>query len=265
MRVTSLRPVAAMARYHLLSGIRNAHGAFAVTFIFALLPIVVRAPIFEAESVQWTSYRPLWMRVGAQSVVIAYIFHLLLMLQASVFVAAPRRRRDGSRSADLTETVPISSAQRFLGDALGVLACTLVMHVCILPLLALSIALSPVSSWIFLWCELILLAFMILGAAGASWKRRVAGPWGRARTVGNVALFATLLILVVAVTTRWGQFWERASYYVSEPTPLRWMQLSREVMNPPLLTTLLLTLYLGFLAFYAMQSIRFLERGEESI
>jgi hypothetical protein len=265
MRVTSPRPAFALARYHLLSGIRNAHGAFAITFVLALLPIVVGAPVFQAESVLWTTNRTTSMRASAQIVVVAYIFHLLLMLQASILVAAPRRRQDGRRSVDLTETVPISSAQRFLGDMLGVLACTLVIHICILPLLALGTALSPVSSSIFVWCELITIAFMILGAAGASWMRQSTGPWGRLRTVGSGALFALLAFLSFAVTTRWENFRDAAATFLSQPTPLRWMQMSREVMNPPLLATLLVALYLGFIAFYAIQSIRFLDGAEESL
>jgi hypothetical protein len=185
------------------------------------------------------------------------------MLLASALLTAPRRQGDAREEANLMETAPITPAGRFLGDMLGALACTLIIHLCTLPLLALAIALSPISSSFFWWWELILLALLILASAGAAWKRLMTGPWGRARTAGNVALFGTLVIAAFALTTRWEEFRDAAVQYLAEPSPLRWSQLSREVMSPELLVMLLVILYVGFIAWFAMQSIRFLERREQ--
>ena len=261
--VISPRPALALARYHLLSGIRNAHGLFAMTFLLALLPMSVGEAFLAPDSVLWMWSRPLMMRLAAQTVIVSYFFHLLLLSAATVSVASPRRRHEGLASADLTETVPITSAERFLGDTLGVLACTLVIHLCTLPLLALAVALSPVSTSVFVSLELFTLAFMILCAASSAWKRRSEGVGGRLKVAGNAALFLTLVILIFAATTRWQNFRDAFFFYLSEPSPLRWTQLTREVMNPTLLAALLLLLYGGFLTFFAIQSIRALERRQE--
>ena len=197
--VTSLGPSLALARYHLLSGIRNAHAVFLFTVLCALLPIFVSLdPLGQA---MWD--RTQAMRVAVQVVVAVYLAHLLLVVAASTVVA---RRGSGPQIVDLTETVPITPFGRYIGHVLGVLGCTFAIHACTLPLLAVAFILSPLQSPVFWWWELVIVALLILSAAGEAWKRQFTGPGGRARTAANIGLFLAMLMLVVASTTRWAPF-----------------------------------------------------------
>ena len=260
--VSALRPSIGLARYHVLAGVRTAHGAFAVSLLVALFLVIVASAttLLNPLSALVPAPHADLLAMSAQLVSVAFILHLVMMTIASVLVSAPR-----GEFADLMETAPLTPAGRFLGDMFGALACTLVIHVCTLPLLAVLFVLSPVPTSMFLGYEAVLLLVVLFGSALSSWKRRVSGAAGRARAVGSVALFGTLLFFIVASTTHWPRFRDALTTFISEPAPLRLRQVGFEITNPPLLTMLVFMLYSSFLTYYAMRSIRLLQRSEEGL
>ncbi len=262
-RLISARPLLAVARYHVLAGLRTAHGSFVLTFIAAGLPTVLSAPIFESESnvLRWDP--TMGLMDGGVRVSAVLILHLILLIAAAGMVNAPRARTDGREVADLFETAPITSGARFFGDMLGALVCLLVIHLCTLPLIAFAFLFSAVAVSVFWSYELLVLAVLIFAAAASAWKRRTPGPAGRAKAAGVVALFMTLVIIAFATTTRWTSFRDALAGYIAEPSPLRWSQLMLEVVNPSLLMVLLIAIWTGFVAYFAIRSTRLIERRQE--
>ena len=256
--LSSFRGARAIARYHLLSTIRSAHGVVAISFLCAIgtTALFGAAGVFARHGVVAEA-----MRLAAQNVHIVYAFHLVVIIIGSDLLAGRRRQGERVLTADLTETVPVRPAERYFGDALGVFACLMVVHLCSLPILAFTISFSPLPSTLLLWLELLVLAVAVLSAAGAAWTRRAEGRWERTRTARSVSLFGILLLLILAMNTRWEYFRDAAAAYFYDPSPTRWGHLSSEVMNPALLIALLAALYIGFFLYYAMNTIRSLERN----
>jgi hypothetical protein len=134
------------------------------------------------------------------------------------------------------------------------------VHVCTTPVLALAVVLSPLPAATFFWLELLTLAVAILASAGASWKLRSTGRWVRTRSARSLAVFGILLVAIVRLNTRSGPGGESVLLAWIEPSPLWWHALAKTVPNPAILFSCLLLLYAGFLSYYALQSIRSLER-----
>lgn len=256
--LSSFRGIKALARYHLLSTIRSAHGVIAISFLAALgaTALFGAAGVFARQGVVAEN-----LRLAALLVHVVYVLHLFVIVIGSDLLAGKRRQSDRVLTADLTETVPVTPVERFFGDALGVLACTMVIHVCTLPVLAFVVALSPLSPAVLVWLELLVIAVAVLGAAGAAWSRRAEGRWERTRTGRSLALFGILFVLILATNTRWEHFRDAAAAYLYDPSPQRWSHLTGEVMNPPMLVSLLAALYLGYFLYYAMNTIRSLQRN----
>lgn len=256
-RVRSLRPSLAVARYHLMAGLRNAYPVFGAAAFLLFMVLPAQSTLIVPDAMR--DDQPLALLYAAAHVVgVVLVMHLLVIITATLSVAAPR-----GTFTDLMETAPISPANRFLGDMLGSAACALAIHLCLLPIIAFVVMISPVSGRVFFWYEMLVVAFILLGAGAASWKRRMDGPAGRARVVGNIALFATIVLMIMAVTTRWPRFRDAAGSFVAEPAPLRWAQVTREINRPGALVALLIVVYAAFLTFYALRSVQLQKRREE--
>lgn len=261
MRRLTLRPVLALARYHVLSRLRPAWGVFGIMFLFAFLPILMFGGLFGGSS-EVRFEKDMVMHFTVAAVHVTWILHILFLVGAADLLSIRRPPSSEGRpaAADLTETVPIGPAERYTGEMLGVLGAVLMVHVCTLPLLVVAFVQSPLRSSTFFWFEAVVLAVAVLAAAGSSWKGRAGGRWGRTRTARTAALFGILLAIVLSATTRWDAFRDALLAYFTEPSPRRWSLVAAEVMNPPLLALLLVLLYGGFITFFALSSIRSLER-----
>lgn len=245
----------ALARLHYLTKTRTAPAALIIALALAVFPIAVNDVLWFNSSDQWELAVPM-QQERAKNPVIAYLFHVIVLVITCDLFGKPRAVVDGVRLADLTETAPIKPASRFLGDAVGIFRSAGVIHLCTLPLLALSVALSPLTATLFFWLEALVLAVMILASAGAAWKFRSTGKWVRTQTARSIALFAIFFVIILMATTRWQTFRDAAFSLLVQPSPLVWREVSSAIVSAPLMLGLILTLYLAYLVFYFISSIR---------
>lgn len=250
----------ALARYRLLTTIRPAWGIFGTVLAMAAVPMLYGSGLWTATSESWQSMAE-DMYVSARMVGITYLLHILFLVAACSAFGTVRPLADGRAAADLTETVPITPRDRFLGDAAGILGCILAVHACTLPLLALVIVLSPLPTTLFFWLESITLAIAVLGSAGASWMLRATSRWMRTRSARAIATFGIVFVVILIFNTRWAQFAEATTWLiVVQPSAGAWRDLKATVTNPPMLMALLLLLYVGYISYFMLQSVRSIER-----
>lgn len=250
----------ALARLHYLTKVRTAPAALFVSLVLAVFPIVVSDAFLFGPTMEWR-LMPSILYDRARNPVVAYLFHLVFLVVTCDLFGKSRFITEGIRVADLTETTPIKPGERFLGDAIGIFRSAGTIHVVTLPLLALSVALSPLPTSLFVWLEALVLAVLILASAAAAWKFRSAGKWARTQTARSMALFATLLIGIVMATTRWPVFRDEAFALLVAPSEVQLRSAAGAVMSGPLLVGLVSTLYLAYLAFYFVSSIRNQEKS----
>lgn len=249
----------ALARYRLLTTIRSAWWVYATLMACAAVPIILGTGLFKSPFDAWQSVAE---RMFASATVVTgvYLMHVIVIVLACNAFGTPRPAIEGRPAADLTETVPITPRERFLGDAAGILGCILAVHACTVPLLALAVVLSPLPTAVFFWLELITLAIAVLSSAGASWKLRSSGRWIRTRTARSIATFGILLAAILGFNTRSGFTEAFVWFFLTQPSTSTWRAVEKTVPNPSMLFASLLLLYLGFISYYTLQSIRSLER-----
>lgn len=253
----------ALARLHYLSKSRTESSVPAAAAFLAVLPILVFDTIFRNWSAEWGFVEGV-IQDRARTAGIVYILHLALLVAACDLFGTPRRSRGGPGAADLTETAPITPFERFFGDALGIFQCIAMVHLCALPMLALAVALSHQPTAIFFWSEALVIAVMILGSAGASWKLRSTGRWVRTRSARSIVVFLIVVLIVLMSTTRWTTFRDALAGSILDPAPGRWNDVRAAVVNAPLLFALLAILYAGYILYFALSSIRAMRRGQET-
>ena len=254
----------ALARYHVLSKVRSSYGVFATALILTALPVLTVGFLFVSWTDSWGGIEVL-LSGRAMTVHIVYVSHLIVLLITCDLFGTPRAIRGGNRPADLTETVPLTPAQRFFGDAAGIFQSAAAVHLCTLPLLALAIALSPLPIARFFWLEALVLAVLVLASAGGSWKLRSTGKWMRTRSARSAALFVILFLIIVISTTRWEAFRDAALTFLFQASPWAWNEARAAVISVPMLIGLLALLYIGYIAYYTLSSIRSMERGQEKV
>ena len=250
----------AVARYHLLSRVRSSYGVFVAALVLAALPVAVIDTIWIRWMDEWRDIE-LVLPMRAFNVRVVYFWHLIVLLVAADLFGTRLQSRDGNRRADLTETVPITPAARFFGDMAGIFACVGTVHLCTLPLLALAVALSPLPTAVFFRAEGIVLAAIVFSSAAASWKLHGSGKWMRTRTPRSFALFFVLFLVVLMFNTRWKEFTKALEGKLMNPTPSPWHDVEAAVISMPMLVSSLLALYFGYIAYYALSSIRAMEKN----
>ena len=158
---------------------------------------------------------------------------------------------------DLMDTAPIRPGARFWGEAAGILAAAMTIHICTLPVLVLVAALSPLPTAMFVTAEAATIALVVLASAGGAWKRRAPRTrWSATRGPRSAVLFGILLLMTVRHTTQWEVFRDSLVWFVTHPSPRDWSAVSNAVDNPLLLFMLLSLLYTGYIAYYYATSVR---------
>lgn len=254
----------ALARYHVLSRVRSAHGLFVASCVLVVLPVFVSDVLPSVLIYEWEMMES-QLHHRARNVTVAYFFHLVVMVAACEAFATRRASKEGSRPADLVDTSPIRPAERFFGDAFGIFSCAVVIHLCTLPLLALAVALSPLPLSVFFWLEVVVLAALVLASAAASWKLRGFGKWMRTRSARSATLFFILLLVVLISNTQWRAFRDAFLTQFLYPSPAGWTEIRAAILNPPIFVASLVLLYAGYILYFALSSIRALERGQEEV
>jgi hypothetical protein len=252
----------ALARYQFLSRLRASYGIVAVLMIVALLPLL-RDTLFMSSFAEWRDIE-INLIDRSQNVTLGYFLHVLVLLVACDLFGTPRPARDGVRQPDLTETAPIRPGERFFGDAAGIFQCAAALHLCALPALALGVALSPLPTATFFWLEGAVLLALVFGSASGSWKLRGSGPWMRTRSARSATLFFILLLTTVILNTRWERFRDSALNSVIHPSPRMWAETAAAIDSVPGLVGSVFALYAGYVIYFAVSSIRAIERGQET-
>lgn len=249
----------ALARYRILTAARSGKWIFIVSLLMAAAPKLLQQAFFLPGDFDGSDDAML-MRSDAQIAVFTYALHLVVIAAAADLSAVRRRVIDGAFAADLTETMPITPMARFFGDALGVLASTLIIHVSTLPLLALGIALSPLPSGALVFFELATLAAAILASAATSWQMRSAGRASLTRGARAIVLFGILFLVTIGLTTPWRDFRDATAGLLAEPSPISWRSLGAAIPDPAVFLVALALLYGSFVAFFALDSVRQIKR-----
>ncbi len=262
-------PCLAVARYRILTSIRSANWVFGVSLVAVLLLydtvlMMVRPPgvaaiggsIFTSESV-FRQAPEFTLSSAAMFALLAFVMHLFIMVAACMLFGANRRKSETALTADLMDTAPITPSARFWGDALGIFASAMIVHLCILPLLAMAIVLSPLGLTAFFSFELLIITALLLASTAASWKLRAENSrWAHTRMMRSGALFTIALIIILISNSRWEDLRDTAFMCLNEPSSQRWALVMGTINNPPLMFSWLFLLYAGFMTFYYLHGVR---------
>jgi hypothetical protein len=239
----------AVARFRLLTTIREATGVFIIAALPPLFAAAFEAtpePLFRAAADEL-------LGEFARAALLAWLFHAFVIVTASEAFGSMRLFRVDATSLppDLMDSAPIRPLTRFWGEVLGVFAVTATIHAACLPLLAMVAVLSPLPTAVFAWIEVGIIVLMILGSAGAAWKRLAPRTqWSATRTARSGILFLILVFIALFATTNWIAFRDSLFAFLGTPSMPAWAAVARSVENPLLLVVLWLLLYAGYLLYY---------------
>jgi hypothetical protein len=239
----------AVARLRLLTTIREA----TAVFIFAMVPALIAVAIETTPEPLFRAAADELLGVFASVALVAWLFHAFIIITASEAFGSMRLFRVDATALppDLMDSAPIGPLERFVGETLGVFGATATIHAACLPLLAVVAVLSPLPTVVFAWIEVGIIAMMILGSAGAAWKRLAPRTqWAATRTARSGILFLILFLVTLFATTRWQTFRDSLVAFIITPSMRAWAVVTNAVESPLLLVTLWLLLYGGYLLYY---------------
>lgn len=250
----------AITRFRLLTTIRAAAPLFAVAALAAIGPAIMLSfmpdEAFRADAAEI-------LRLAAVTAVGTWIVHALILAFACdafgnvSLLRAQMTSTETMTLPDLMDTAPIRPAGRFWGEAAGILAAAMTIHLCVLPVVMMVAALSPLPTWMFVAAEVVTIVIAILASIGAAWKRRAPRTkWSSSRGPRSAALFAILLFMTVRYTTRWETFRDSFVAFITGPSPRLWSRVAGAVENPLALFTLLALLYTGYILYFYSTSVR---------
>jgi hypothetical protein len=249
-----------LARYRYLVSVRKAHWIFASLLVVVGLAVVLASALLIPTS--WFEQNSSAAPQSAITVLMIYLIQAFGLGFASLAFGTTTRRAETSTAADLLDTAPVSPQSRFWGDAVGIFATQVAIHVALLPIFAVAFAVSPWPVRGFVYLELSSLLVFFFTACHASWLLRGAtSRWSRTRAARSAAIFGILLLTILISTTRWEDLLYGWVTLMSQVDP-RAIHTMTEAFDNPALSVLLLTLlYGGFIAFYFLHSVRTMEKA----
>lgn len=250
----------ALARYRFLVSIRSggiAIGGFAASAGAAILGGAGALSTVDIAFSDFARQAPDAFSRAAKWVTSAYLFHTVALM-AICFAFGTTQRRSEQSSADLMQSAPVTAAQTFWGDCLGMLAATLSIHAAVVPLLAFIVALSPHPSTTFWFFELAVVVVLFLVSALAAWSLRAESwRWSLARS------FRASVVVLVIVAGAAGLFARRPAglaealiAVLENPGQRSLHALIAAFRNPPTATVAFAILYAAFVAFFFIHSVR---------
>ena len=247
-----MRPLA-IARLRLWTTVRAATPLLAFAAAGPLIAIVVDTALTLSMQIQ-PDYL---LRIAATAAMLSWSLHGFILVGIAHELGQRRVTPDASvHPSDLIDSAPISPPERSAGEFAGILTTMLLLHVTCLPVLAVVAALSPLPSRFFGWFELMLMALIVLASASAAWRLVVLAPLGNKnlRAVRNAGLFFLLTTVIAIVTTKPLAFRDAFFGFFIGPSRQAWSRLAASVEHPAAMIGMLLTLYCGYLAFYALSA-----------
>jgi hypothetical protein len=250
----------ALAKYRFLVSIRAtglAIGGLAAAIISVLLGSIGVLSTADIASSDFPRLAPEAFAMAAKWVTSAYLFHTVALL-ALCFGFGTAQRRSDQPSADLMQTAPVSAAQTFWGDCLGVLAATLSIHAAAVPLLAVILALSPHPTSTFWIFETAVVLVLFLASALAAWSLRAESwRWSIARS------FRASVVVLIILAGAAGLFARRPAgladaliAVMDNPGRRSLVGVVTAFRNPPTATLVFAILYAAFVAFFFIHSVR---------
>lgn len=262
----------AVGRYRFLTTNRRAVWIVLVsvggTLLFAMMISLSGAVMYSApplaylETVIRRGDAAVAISIGGRVVGFCYVFQIGMLATVCHAFGSRNRRSDALGAADLMDTAPITPAARFWGDAMGVFASTMAVHVATLPLLAFVFALSPFPSSWMVGAELVIVLFVAFESFGASWKLHTSRDKSpTARTAGANAVLVILVFIAFRMLTSWSEFRDALAVFLVWPSPRSWFAIKATFLSPALLAFVLLMIFAGFTFFYYTRAVRAMERG----
>lgn len=247
----------ALARYRFLIAIRKAGGLFAGIAV-ALLPfIIVTTRAFAPDGVYEQYVAVEALHFSAFWAPVLCVLQALALVIACLTLAMGSPRTAGARNPEPFELVPVSATKRFWGDAIGFFGAALLLHLSVLPLLAIAMALTPLSLGAFIYIEALTVAILLFGACTASWTLRASVSHANPAFV----VLAILLAGIVILTSRLEQFREGLGQFFNQ-SDIRGLRVMVASFDSPAITAVLAALvYAGFIVFYHLHSVRRMEEA----
>jgi len=240
----------ALARYRLLTSIRRSTWIFAIAIIAALFLLPFSGSLSTREMFVQASVEH-YTRRSSATALFTFLFHWLVMISACGLFGERGWRE--SQGDDLMATVPVRRADRFYGDALGIFAAAMVLHLSSLPLLAFSFALSSFTTGAFLWLEVALVVVLAVFSGIVAWTLQTRP--GRMMEAGAGAGFTLIGFVILRTGTRWDAFGDAFGEFIADPAPYSWARVVSQIDSPALLVTWLFLACAAQLTFYLLYSV----------
>ena len=249
-----------LARYRFLLSIRSSGtaiggmGAVLGAAVLGSMPalMTIGAPTFSL----WRRAPEIFM-ISAPAAGAAYLLHTLALV-VCCFAFGTSQRRAEQPSSDLIETAPVTAAEAFWGDTLGIFCAGLALHATAVPLLVFTIALTAFPSttlWLF---EALVIVVLFLVSTLCAWSlRAVTWRWSLARvfratmTVGIIVFSAAGLL-----ARRPAGLADAVIGVLQRPGNQSWTALLHAFRSPSTATTSFVILYAAFVAFFFIHSVR---------
>jgi hypothetical protein len=246
--------ILAVARYRFWTTLRSAAPIFGLA---AGMPFA--GTLFEALSWRLVDVDASMLAAHAGFAIIVWTVHGAILIGASELFGNVKASRSDLTSAisDLMDSAPIQPRVRFAGECLGIFGTTLMIHLCCLPGLAMTAALSPLPAIVFGSIEAAMIPLMILASASAAWRRLAPRTrWSGTRSARSGLLFIILALLIVFGTTSQPAFRDSLVAFIGSPSMRKWQFVAASVDNPFLLIFLLAMLYSAYFAFFYLSGTR---------
>lgn len=250
----------ALARYRFLVSIRSSGAAISGVVAAAVAAILGGNSALLTAAIpgdRFGDWAPQAFGLASRSIGPAYLLHAAALV-AVCFVFGTAQRRSDQPAADLMETAPVSAAELFWGDCLGVLAATLTIHAAVVPLLAFIVALAPNPSTTFWFFEALVVVVLFLVSALSAWSLRAESwRWSIARSFRASAIVAIIIAGAAGLFARRPAGLAEALVGVLQNPGRRSLgALVHAFRNPPTATVAFAILYVAFVAFFFIHSVR---------
>lgn len=250
----------AIARLRFLTSLRSAVWLFVVSILAAFFLLERTGVLFRSDRATLADFDAVTPMNGAL-LVGSYVLHILILVGACHAFGVVKRSAQNAGVADLLETAPIVPRHRFIGDAFGIFAAVMALHLCTLPLLALTVAVSPFSTSFFVYAELLIVALVAFDSAASSWKLRAeSSRWNYTRGIRSQATFMVCFLIVLWLNTRGADFMEGFVTFMQQPSSRAFSRITWAVNDPVLFISSFVTLYASFMTFFYFHSVRSLQQ-----
>ena len=252
----------AVARYRFLTVIRSANAAYFILLVAIAVPLLGMFFTLRVAEPDYATQAPRVLSFAAVGPFLIYGMHLLgLAVICGAYGVVPRRP-PGVMPIDPMHLDPICGSEQFWGDAAGLFSAIASVHLCLVPLLAAVVALSPFPSSLFWYGELLMAVALLFASACGSWALRARTTrLSQARTARSIVVFLILMTVALLSTTRGQEFRDAVgSLLFARPTRQQLEVVVAAISNPALLVVAVVSIYLAFIAYYCLDSVRAIDR-----